>query len=119
MFLFVKTGFNKLMGLKAVKGFMPPLREVLSEDGIGSYSRYTGFLIVIFTLFWVTYLVFHNHAFPDMDGPTAFVAGGQSAYAANQVKRIAAAAKTGIVMVQTPNPTVTQTPGDSNDPTKP
>lgn len=75
------------------KSFLPPLKEVLSENGVGSYSRYSGFLIVIAVIVWVSYLVIRNHAFPDMAGPTAFLAGGQAQYAANQVKLVVAAVK--------------------------
>lgn len=110
MLTFIKTGYTHL------KAILPPLKEVLSEDGVGSYSRYTGFIIVLATLAWVTYLVIHNHAFPDMTGPTAFIAGGQSAYAANQAKHIVAAAKTGVVLPRPPVPdTAIVPPGDNND----
>lgn len=83
--------------VKSLQGLLPPpLREILSEsDGTGSYSRTVGFMIVISTLAWTTYLVLHNHAFPDMTGPTLFIGGGQTAYASNQIKNVAAAMKTG------------------------
>lgn len=77
------------------KSFLPPLKEVLSENGVGSYSRYSGFLIVVSVIVWVSYLIIRNHAFPDMAGPTAFLAGGQAQYAANQVKMIVAAGRGG------------------------
>ncbi len=88
---------DKLKGLlsKVNKHLPPPLREILSENGVGSYSRYSGFLIILATIGWTTYLVWHNHAFPDMTGPTAFVAGGQAQYIANQAKNMIAAAKSG------------------------
>lgn len=90
-FATIKSVFSKVKSLSAL--LPPPLREVLSENGIGSYSRYSGFLIIIATICWVSYLVIHNKAFPDMTGPTAFVAGGQAQYAANQIKLIVAASK--------------------------
>lgn len=77
----------KLIMSKADKFFPPPLREILSENGVGSYSRVSSFTIVVATIFWVTYLVIHNHAMPDMAGPTAFIAGGSgSQYGLNQIK---------------------------------
>lgn len=88
---YIKSAFSKVKSLSAL--LPPPLREVLSENGVGSYSRYSGFLIVIATLCWVSYLVIHNKSFPDMTGPTAFIAGGQAQYVANQVKNVVAASK--------------------------
>jgi hypothetical protein len=96
MFAAITARYNKL------KSMLPPLKEVLSEDGIGSYSRYTGFIVVLATVGWVTFIVIHNHAFPDMAGPSSFMATGQAQYVANQVKRIAAAAKSGEVTPQLP-----------------
>lgn len=94
-FAAIKSVFSKVKSLEAL--LPPPLREVLSENGVGSYSRYTGFLIIAFTLGWTTYLVIKNHAFPDMTGPTLFISGGAgSQYAINQIKNVAAAAKSGI-----------------------
>lgn len=99
--------------LSKFKGFLPPLKEVLSENGVGSYSRYSGMIIVLATIAWVTYLVIHNHAMPDMAGPTAFVAGGQTQYAASQVKHVVAAVKGAQVGQATPE--VVISPGGNND----
>jgi Na+/melibiose symporter-like transporter len=87
-----------LSNLGKVKSILPPpLREILSEaDGTGSYSRTTGFMIIMTVLLLLVYLVIKNHTFPDMTGPTMFVAGGAgTGYGINQIKNIAAAAKSG------------------------
>lgn len=92
MFQKLKPALSK--GWAKLNSYLPPpLREVLSENGTGSYSRVSGMLIVVATISWVTYLVIHNHAMPDMGGPTAFIAGGQTQYAANQIKNVVAAAQ--------------------------
>lgn len=86
---YIAAAKTLLAKVKTLQGLLPPpLREILSEpDGTGSYSRTTGFLIVLFTLGWTTYLVIKNHAFPDMTGPTLFIGGGAgSQYAINQAK---------------------------------
>lgn len=106
----IKSIFSKVKSLEAL--LPPPLREVLSENGVGSYSRYTGFLIVTFTLGWTTYLVLKNHAFPDMTGPTLFIGGGAGTqYAVNQIKNVAAAAKSGLPNNTTPVAITPQAPG--------
>lgn len=87
--------FGWIKSVGKLKGMLPPLREVLSEDGVGSYSRYSGAVIIVSTIFWITYLVFKNHALPDLDGPAIFIASGQTQYAANQIKGIARAMKGG------------------------
>lgn len=103
--------------IKKFASVLPPLKEVLSEDGVGSYSRYSGFVVILATICWITFLVIKNHAFPDMAGPASFMASGQASYVANQAKRVTAALKSG--GVQAPNdpstPTVTTSiPGDHN-----
>lgn len=65
---------------------MSHLKEALSEDGQGSYSRYCGAASVVASIAWVTYLVFKNHALPDLGGVAGFIASGNAAYAANQAK---------------------------------
>lgn len=91
--------------LANLKNFMPPLKEVLSENGVGSYSRYVGFLIVVSTIFWITYLVLHTKTLPDLVGPTLWVTGAAGGhYAINQGKSVVAAWK------GTPQ----QQPGDPN-----
>lgn len=97
----------KWIGETLKKVHFPPIREVLSEDGVGSYSRYLGFWTAVFVFGWVTYIVIHNHKLPeDMTGPTTFLVGGQSAYAANQAKKVAAA----VAGTKSPAPTP---PGDN------
>jgi hypothetical protein len=109
----VKSIIGKVKSLQAL--LPPPLREILSEaDGTGSYSRTVGFMIVVATLGWTTYLVLHNHAFPDMTGPTLFIGGGAgTSYGLNQMKNVAAAVKTGIAP-GTPAPTAPPTGGPPN-----
>lgn len=80
--------FKSLLGKvgKLSKYLPPPIREVLSEpNGQGSYSRVSGMMTVIATICWVTYLVVHNHALPDMAGPAAFLGAGQAQYATNKI----------------------------------
>jgi hypothetical protein len=93
----VKDIIAKLKGLKAIQRFLPPsLKEALSEDGVGSYSRYSGFMVICASILWVSFLIVKTHSIPDMGGVTEFITAGNSAYAANQLKRIAAANKTGV-----------------------
>ena len=81
------------MNLDFVKSFIQHCKEALSEDGVGSYSRYCGAACVSAAILWVSYLVFKNHALPDLGGVSTFIASGNAAYAANQAKKIAAAMK--------------------------
>jgi hypothetical protein len=69
------------------------LREALSEDGIGSYSRYAGAFSIFVGAFWVTYIVLKTGHIPDLGGVATWVASGQSPYAANQAKKVASAIK--------------------------
>ena len=88
---------DKLKGIKALERFLPPsLREALSEDGVASYSRYSGFLVVSACVMWVSFLVVRNHTIPDVGGLAEIITAGNSAYVANQVKRVVAANKTGV-----------------------
>lgn len=74
-------------------GFMSHIKSALSENGIGSYSRYAGAFVTVSVVGWVTYLVLKTHALPDLGGATAFLAGGNAAYATNQAKKVAEAIK--------------------------
>jgi hypothetical protein len=68
------------------------LKEALTENGKGSYSRFTGAAIVFATLGWITYLVIRNKALPDLGGATMFISvGAGTHYAINQVKAVAQA----------------------------
>jgi len=72
--------FNRFFGF---------LREVYSEGGQGSYSRFVGGSIVFAVLGWVTYLVFKNHTMPDLGGPSMFIAaGGATHYMTNKASDI-------------------------------
>jgi hypothetical protein len=103
MFQFIK----KLWRFKSI---FPPLREVLSEDGVGSYSRYTGFMLVLATIFWITYLVIRTHVLPDLEGPALFIGASQSSYGLNQIKNVAAAARSIKQINQGDSATVIQVP---------
>jgi len=111
------TASNLLAKAKGLKALLPPpLREILSEaDGSGSYSRTTGFMIIVTVLTLLVFIVVKTHAFPDMTGPTVFVTGGAgTGYGINQLKNIAAAAKSGTA-VGTPAPP-TGAPPDASKP---
>jgi len=83
-FKFIPSLVGKLE--KYEKYLPPPLREVLSEpDGSGSYSRTSGFLIIVAVILWGSYLVIHNHAMPDLAGAAALVGSAQAAYGVNKV----------------------------------
>jgi hypothetical protein len=69
------------------------IKEALSEDGVGSYSRYAGAFSIVIASFWITYLVIRTGHLPDLGGAATWVATGQSAYAANQAKKVASAIK--------------------------
>lgn len=74
--------------------FLPVhIKEALSEDGVGSYSRYAGAFSVIIAALWVSYVVLKTAHLPDMGGVATWVATGNSAYAANQAKKVASAIK--------------------------
>jgi len=95
------TAGNLLAKAKGLKVLLPPpLREILSEaDGSGSYSRTTGFIIIMTVLALLVFIVVKTHAFPDMTGPTVFITGGAgTGYGINQIKNIVAAAKSGIAV---------------------
>lgn len=72
---------------------MPLLEKVLSEpDGTPSYGRYSGFLIIVSTLLWVTYVVIKTGSLPDLAGPTTFITFGSGThYGINQAKKVVAA----------------------------
>ena len=81
----------KIAQLMHLRGAADFLKEVLSDKGLGSYSRFTSFMIVSFTLAWVTFLVVRNHALPDLTGPTWFIGGAAGNYGVGQLKEVAAA----------------------------
>jgi hypothetical protein len=43
------------------------------QDGMPSFARVCTALMVICALFWVTYLVIHNKALPDLGGAALFI----------------------------------------------
>lgn len=77
-----------------MKAFLSFLKTVLSEDGQGSYSRFAGFLIVVATLGWITYLIIMTKTMPDLTGPTAFITvSSGSHYLTNKASDILSAFK--------------------------
>jgi hypothetical protein len=59
------------------------LREVLSEPGGGlSWGRVASAISLLASLVWVSHIILHTHAMPDLTGTTALVVGP---YAAGKV----------------------------------
>lgn len=82
---------------------LPPLKEVLSENGVGSFSRYSCFVVVVAATVWVSFLVFKNKALPDLSGLSLYVTGLVAAlYGINQAKAVVSAIKGNAT--DTPNP---------------
>ena len=62
------------------------LKSTFSEpDGTGSASRVLGGSVVVSTILWVSYIVFHTHALPDLTGAALFVGSGFSGYGVNKL----------------------------------
>jgi hypothetical protein len=64
---------------------MARLREIHSEPGVGgtmSWGRIASSVALAASIVWVSWLVFHTHALPALDGITGFVA---APYASNKV----------------------------------
>lgn len=76
-----------------LKKALAHIKETLSEDGIGSYSRMIGATVVLVALAWVTYIVIKTHALPELDGVAYLIGGGNTPYFVNQAKKIAGAIK--------------------------
>lgn len=71
------------------------LREVFSENGVGSFSRVASGLHMVAGITWISHVVWHSHALPDigaLGGVTAFVA---SPYAANKISNAIAGNRAG------------------------
>lgn len=83
------------------------LREVLSDNGVGSYARYGSFLIVVSAIIWVTYLVVTTHTLPNMGDISLYISTGVGVhYGTSQIKTVASA-----ITGNAPNtPSVTQQP---------
>jgi len=81
------------------------IREALSENDKGSYSRLSGLIAVVSSVGWVTYVVIKTKALPDFGGVTVFITGANAAYAANQAKHVVSVMKGS---VQNPDPQVGQ-----------
>lgn len=62
------------------------VKQSLSEqDGLPSMSRLTAFTITVAVIAWVTYVVIHTGALPDLTSAGVFLAGGHGGYIANKV----------------------------------
>jgi hypothetical protein len=74
--------------LDKLKDYKPVafIRKALAEqDGTPSLSRVTAFFVTIATIAWVTYVVIHTGALPDLTSASLFIAGGHGGYAANKI----------------------------------
>jgi len=64
------------------------IRSTFSEpDGTGSASRVLAGCTVASCLIWVSYIVFSQHALPDLGGASLFVTAGGSLYGVNRISR--------------------------------
>ena len=50
------------------------LQQLFSVSGEASFSRLGAFVALGFACGWITYLVFHNHILPSLEGLTLFIA---------------------------------------------
>lgn len=48
-------------------------REVLSDDGVGSFGRTGSMISLLAAIGWVTFLVIKTHMIPSLEGPIAFL----------------------------------------------
>lgn len=82
------------MTLDFIKKFFAFVRSVFSEGGEGSYSRVAAGAIVVATVAWVSHVVWHTHAIPDLTGPSAFLTvGAGTHYGLNKASDIISAIK--------------------------
>jgi len=65
------------------------LKQILSEpgpNGTGSFSRTMSAIIDLATLGWITFVVAHTRAIPDLSGPLVFMTTGHtSLYGLNKI----------------------------------
>jgi len=72
--------------MKAIQEIYTFGKSVLSENGQGSFGRVSAAAVVICTLAWVSFVVIHTGALPDLSGATLFLTSGASAtYGANKI----------------------------------
>lgn len=50
------------------------LRTLFSESGTASWSRFASLIALGFVCGWITHIVGHTHALPDLAGPAMFAA---------------------------------------------
>jgi hypothetical protein len=69
-------------------------KQALSEDGVGSFSRYAGAYGIVVASLWVFYaIVKAGGHIPDLSGVALWVTSTSAPYGANQAKKVAAAIK--------------------------
>lgn len=72
-----------LAGVTKITTFV---KQSLSEqDGLPSMSRLTAFTVTVAVIAWVTYVVIHTGALPDLTSAGLFLAGGHGGYVANKM----------------------------------
>lgn len=75
-------------------GFIEFVRSVFSDNGTGSFSRVTSFLVVASVLGWITRVVFKTNAIPDLSGAAMFLTTGVGVlYGTNKLPAIIDAVK--------------------------
>jgi hypothetical protein len=85
--------FQKLFS--SIRAF-PHIKEALSENGRGSFSRYACAFILINATAWVWYMIFKTHVLPDFSSLSLYVpATLATLYGSNQVKNVVTAWKGG------------------------
>jgi hypothetical protein len=73
---------------------LPHIKEALSENGRGSFSRYACAFILINATAWVWYMIFKTHVLPDLSSLSMYVpATLATLYGSNQVKNVVSAWK--------------------------
>lgn len=76
---------GKLSSLKPLSFLGKALAE---QDGTPSTSRLTAFLVTIAAIGWITFVVIHTGALPDLTSASIFIAGGHGGYAANKLSEV-------------------------------
>jgi hypothetical protein len=65
------------------------LRSVFSEsDGTGSWSRFGAFLSLSAVIGWVSMVVHHTHAIPDVGGLAFFLTATNAPYGVNLISKM-------------------------------
>jgi hypothetical protein len=68
------------------------VKEVFSDNGVGSFSRCGAGFLLFSVITWITYLVFKTKTMPDLGGPAMFLTGGIGVlYGTNRASQIISA----------------------------